>query len=145
EFIERGAHLRDLITFHTEHKLLILSHSPKHFSDLGRLVARAREYNSDALLSEYIGKLMRGLQLIATVKKNTNVLLHLMGFFKRHLSSDEKQELLEVIEHYHRELIPLIVPVTLIKHYVRKFDEPYLKRQYYLNPHPIELMLRNHV
>lgn len=145
ELIKKGALLRDLITFHTEHKLLILSHSPRHFTDLGRLVAKAKHYKGDSLLSEYIEILMKGLQLIATVKKNTNVLMHLMGYFKKQLTPDEKHELREVIDHYHRELIPLIVPITLIKHYVRKFDEPYLKRQYYLNPHPIELMLRNHV
>ena len=54
-------------------------------------------------------------------------------------------ELLELIENYHRGLVPLIVPLMLIRHYVRKFNEPYLKKQYYLNPHPLELMLRNHV
>lgn len=145
EFIKRGGLIKDLINFHTEHKLMMLAHSPKHFSDLGRLVATGKQYKSEYLHSEYIWGLMKGLQLIATVKKNTNVLMHLMGYFKKHLSSEEKQELLEVIDHYHRELIPLIAPVTLIKHYVRKFNEPYLKRQYYLNPHPLELMLRNHV
>jgi len=88
---------------------------------------------------------MDGIHLIATVKKNTNVLMHVMGYFKKHLSSDEKQELLEVIDNYRREFIPLIVPITLIKHYVRKFDVSYLKRQYYLNPHSLEPMLRNHV
>jgi uncharacterized protein YbgA (DUF1722 family) len=67
------------------------------------------------------------------------------GYFKKLLSSDEKQELLDVIGQYHKGLVPLIVPVTLIKHYVRKYDEPYLAKQYYLNPHPLELMLRNHV
>jgi uncharacterized protein YbgA (DUF1722 family) len=88
---------------------------------------------------------MDGLKLIATVKKNTNVLMHTVGYFRERLNADEKAELLEVIENYHKGLIPLIVPVTLINHYVRKYDEPYLKRQHYLNPHPAELMLRNHV
>jgi uncharacterized protein YbgA (DUF1722 family) len=88
---------------------------------------------------------MEGLKLIATVKKNTNVLMHIMGYFKNNLSSNEKAELLMVIENYHKRLIPLVVPLTLINHYVHKYDEPYLKRQHYLNPHPTELMLRNHV
>jgi len=73
------------------------------------------------------------------------VLQHVMGYFKKVLSPDEKQELLEIIEQYHRKQVPLIVPVTLLNHYVRKFDESYLKQQVYLNPHPMELMLRNHV
>jgi uncharacterized protein YbgA (DUF1722 family) len=79
------------------------------------------------------------------VAKNENVLLHIMGYFKKDLGADEKQELLEVISHYKRGLIPLIVPVTLLGHYVRKYRQPYLKEQTYLNPHPMELMLRNHV
>jgi uncharacterized protein YbgA (DUF1722 family)/uncharacterized protein YbbK (DUF523 family) len=145
EFLKKGGSVRDLISFHTEHKLIILSHSPKHFSALGQLIAAAKKYKLDDLLSEYIRLLMEDLGLIATLKKNTNVLLHIMGYFKKHLSSDDKQELLEVIELYHKGYVPLIVPITLIKHYVRTFDALYLKRQYYLNPHPIELMLRNHV
>jgi uncharacterized protein YbgA (DUF1722 family) len=69
----------------------------------------------------------------------------MMGYFKEQLSSDEKQELLEVMDHYLKGYIPLVVPITLISHYVRKYDQPYLKQQVYLNPHPLELQLRNHV
>ena len=145
EFLKKGGKIRELIAFHTDLKLLILSHSPKHYSALGILVAQAKEYRPDALYSEYIKILMEGLRLPATVKKNTNVLLHIAGYFKKRLSSEDKRELLEVIEEYHKGYIPLIVPVVLINHYVRKFDEPYLKTQFYLNPHPVELMLRNHV
>jgi uncharacterized protein YbgA (DUF1722 family)/uncharacterized protein YbbK (DUF523 family) len=145
EFIKKGGKIRELIAFHANLKLLILSHSPKHYSSLGVLVARAKQYRPDALYSEYIKILMEGLRLLATVKKNTNVLLHIAGYFKKRLSPDDKRELLEVIEEYHKGHIPLIVPVVLINHYARKFDEPYLKTQFYLNPHPIELMLRNHV
>jgi uncharacterized protein YbgA (DUF1722 family) len=79
------------------------------------------------------------------VKKNTNVLMHIVGYFKKKLSSEEKQELHDLIESYHCGLIPLIVPITLMNHYIRKYDEAWLKRQHYLNPHPLELMLRNHV
>jgi len=68
-----------------------------------------------------------------------------IGYFRNDLDGEEKQELIEIIYNYHQGLIPLIVPVTLLGHYVRKFDEQYLKRQFYLNPHPLELMLRNHV
>jgi uncharacterized protein YbgA (DUF1722 family) len=88
---------------------------------------------------------MQALALKATVKKNVNVLQHLAGYFKKMLTGDEKQELQEVIEQYHRSYTPLIVPLTLINHYVRKYDQEYLRKQYYLNPHPIELKLRNHV
>ncbi|MGQ9569469.1 MAG: YbgA family protein [Thermodesulfovibrionales bacterium] len=144
EFMQKGGSVKDLVDFHTKHKLLILSHSPKHLNLLGQLIANSKKYKPIELRSEYINFLMEGLQLNATVKKNTNVLFHLAGYFKKYLSSDDKKELLEVIEDYHKGYVPLIVPIILIKHYIRKFNEPYLKRQYYLNPHPIELMLRNH-
>jgi uncharacterized protein YbgA (DUF1722 family)/uncharacterized protein YbbK (DUF523 family) len=145
EFLQNGGAVRDLIIFHTNHKLLLLAHSQKHYRELGRFVANIKEYKPEEFRIQYITLLMNGLQLLATTKKNTNVLLHIVGYFKENLSSDEKQELIEVIENYHKGFVPLIVPVILIRHYVRKFDEPYLKNQYYLNPHPIELMLRNHV
>lgn len=145
ELLERGGGPGQLVAFHTDHKLLMLAHSPKHYTALGRLVAGAKAHNRSQLFAEYVSVLTDGLRLIATVKKNTNVLHHIMGYFKKHLSGDEKRELLEVIESYHQELVPLVVPLTLMKHYVRKYDEQYLKRQYYLNPHPVELMLRNHV
>jgi len=145
EFMKKGEKTRELIAFHTDLKLLLLSHSAKHYSALGVLVAQAKKYRPDVLYSEYIKILMEGLRLLATVKKNTNVLQHIAGYFKKRLSSEDKKELLKVIEKYHKGYIPLIVPKVLINHYVRKFNEPYLKTQYYLNPHPAELMLRNHV
>jgi uncharacterized protein YbgA (DUF1722 family)/uncharacterized protein YbbK (DUF523 family) len=135
----------NLIDFHTQQKLLILSHSPKHYQIMGKLVAKAKEILLKELYQQYQTILMEALQLKTTPKKNANVLMHMMGYFKEQLSSDEKQELLEVIDHYRQEVIPLIVPTTLINHYVRKYDQPYLKQQVYLNPHPLELQLRNHV
>ena len=135
----------DLVAFHTRHKLLILSHSPAHYRELGKLVARARELPVPELLEHYQSRLMDALRLKATPKKNVNVLHHLLGYFKKDLSADEKQELLEIIEHYHKGYVPLIVPVTLINHYVRKYRQPYLQEQFYLHPQPVELALRNHV
>jgi uncharacterized protein YbgA (DUF1722 family)/uncharacterized protein YbbK (DUF523 family) len=134
-----------VVNFHTKHKLLILSHSPKHYQTVGKLVAKAKELPIKELYQRYQTILMEALQLKTTPKKNANVLQHMMGYFKEQLSADEKQELLEVIDHYRQEYIPLIVPITLIQHYVRKYDQPYLKEQVYLNPHPLELQLRNHV
>jgi len=134
-----------LIEFHTKHKLLILSHSPKHYQMMGKLVAKAKEIPIKELYQQYQMILMEALRLKTTSKKNSNVLMHMMGYFKEQLSSDEKKELLEVIGQYRQEYIPLIVPITLIQHYVRKYDQPYLKQQLYLNPHPLELQLRNHV
>ena len=123
----------------------ILAHSPRHCTELGRIVAHAKEKDRQALLNEYFTVLMTGLKFLATAKKNTNVLEHIAGYFKKQLCSEEKKELMDAIHRYHKGLIPLIVPLVLINHYVNKYDEPYLKRQYYLHPHPAELMLRNHV
>jgi uncharacterized protein YbgA (DUF1722 family)/uncharacterized protein YbbK (DUF523 family) len=134
-----------LVQFHTANKLLLLSHSQQYFRDMGRLVAQGKELHLAQLYSRYEVQLLEALKLKPTVKKHVNVLHHMMGYFKKHLSSDEKQELLEVISHYHQGLTPLIVPITLFNHYVRKYQEPYLVQQTYLNPHPTALKLRNHV
>jgi uncharacterized protein YbgA (DUF1722 family) len=112
---------------------------------MGKLVAQAKNLPLKELYQEYQTLLMESLGLKTTPKKNANILQHMVGYFKEQLSSDEKQELLEVIDLYRKEIIPLIVPITLINHYVRKYDQPYLKKQIYLNPHPLELQLRNHV
>lgn len=134
-----------LVEFHTKHKLLILSHSPKHYQMMGKLVAKAKTLPIKELYLQYQTMLMETIRLKTTPKKNANVLQHMMGYFKEQLSSDEKKELLEVIDHYRQEYIPLIVPITLIQHYAQKYDQSYLKEQVYLNPHPSELELRNHV
>lgn len=135
----------NLVDFHTRNKLLILSHSEKHFRRMGKLVADGKKIPTRELNLQYETLLMEALELKTTVKKNMNVLQHLMGFFKQQLTSDEKQELLEIFDQYRNELVPLVVPITLINHYVRKYDQPYLKLQTFLNPHPVELKLRTHV
>jgi uncharacterized protein YbgA (DUF1722 family) len=122
-----------------------MSHSVKHYREMGRLVAHTKELDLQSLYKQYEALFMQALSLKATVKKNVNVLQHMAGYFKKQLSRDEKQELQEIIGQYHRHLIPLIVPMTLFNHYVRKYDQEYLKDQLYLNPHPIELKLRNRV
>jgi len=137
----RGA----LVDFHTKHKLLILSHSTRHYQEMGKQVAQPKGIPLKELYHHYQVLFMESLQLKTTPKKNANVLMHMMGYFKEQLSPDEKQEVLELIDLYRKEFLPLIVPVTLIKHFVRKYDQPYLREQVYLNPHPMELQLRNHV
>ena len=88
---------------------------------------------------------MKTLAVKTTVRKHVNVLQHIIGHFKERLGTHEKAELADVLGDFHRELTPLIVPLTLIKHYVQIFDVSYVRDQVYLNPHPKELMLRNHV
>ena len=137
--------LGSLVAFHTRHKLLILSHSPELYRTMGKWVAEGKRISFKTLLEKYQTVLMEALKRKTTPKKNGNVLLHMMGYFREELSADEKQEMLGIIDAYRQGLFPLIVPLTLMNHYVRKYDQPYLKEQYYLNPHPLELQLRNHV
>jgi len=135
---------RGFVEFHTKHKLLLMAHSPIHMRLMGKLVADIKNYAMDDFRVRYQKLLMEALRLKTTRRRNTDVLMHCIGFLKKLLSSDEKKELLEIIQHYHQGHLPLIVPVTLLNHYVRKYDPPYLRDQYYLQPHPIELQLRNH-
>lgn len=137
--------LKNLIAFHTNHKLFILAHSPGHYREMGKLVAHGKEISLKDLYARYQVLFLQALERKATPGKNANVLLHMMGYFKEQLSGDEKQELLEIIDRFRRETIPLIVPVTLFAHFVRKYAPPYLRDQAYLHPHPLELQLRNHV
>ncbi|MCJ7546280.1 MAG: DUF523 and DUF1722 domain-containing protein [Deltaproteobacteria bacterium] len=134
-----------LLQFHTEQALLILSHSPRHHRIIGELVARARTRSTADLYAEYQSLLLEALRLKATPAKHGNVLQHIMGYFKKQLTPDAKQELLEIIASYRQRHVPLIVPITLINNYVRLYDQPYLKGQRYLHPHPLELQLRNYI
>jgi uncharacterized protein YbgA (DUF1722 family)/uncharacterized protein YbbK (DUF523 family) len=134
-----------LVEFHTRHKLLIMSHSNQHYREMGRLVAGAQDIPRQQLFERYEALFMEALRIRTTSRKHTNVLQHMLGYFKKYLSGDEKQEILEIIERYRLGFVPLIVPVTLFNHWVRKYRQPYLLEQTYLNPHPVELQLRNHV
>lgn len=134
----------NLVAFHTDHKMLLRSHSEKHYRELGRVVATAGAAEPQELFLSYQEMLLAALKLKPTIKKHTNVLLHMVGYFKKLLTADEKQELLEIIDSYKQHHVPLIVPITLLNHYARKYKVDYLQHQYYLNPHPIELKLRNH-
>ncbi len=142
-----------LVDFHTRNKLLIRAHCERHYREMGKLVAEAgasgRTGGAGGPLAERLDRyetlLMGALSLRATHKKHVNVLQHMMGYLKKVLSADEKQELLELIDLYRRQLVPLVAPLTLLNHYIRKYDVAYLKDQTYVQPHPVELKLRNHV
>lgn len=135
----RGA----LVDFHTRHKLLFLARSQEHYRRMGRFIANLPA-SIDEAYSQYGTLLADTLRVRTTAKKHCNVLLHVLGYFKKMLSTDEKQEALELIEAYRTADVPLIVPITLLNHFVRKYDQPYLRDQYYLRPHPLDLRLRSH-
>jgi uncharacterized protein YbgA (DUF1722 family)/uncharacterized protein YbbK (DUF523 family) len=137
----RGA----LVAFHTAHKFQLLAHSPKHYAALGRLVAGQKGRRAAALVAEYGGAFMEALAVHATTAKHVNVLQHLAGFCREHLDAADRQELAGVIDDYRRHLVPLVVPLTLLRHHVERHRVAYVLGQTYLTPHPKELMLRNHV
>jgi uncharacterized protein YbgA (DUF1722 family)/uncharacterized protein YbbK (DUF523 family) len=136
--------LGNIVHFHTQNKLLLLSHSETHYRRMGKLVAGGKAMTLEELYKTYEQLLMEALELKTTVKKNINVLMHILGYFKKDLSGDEKKEILEILEQYRKSEVPLIVPVTLVNHYVRRYDKAYLQEQTYLHPHPTALKLRNH-
>lgn len=137
--------LGGLVGFHTAHKLMLMAHSPEGYRSLGRLVAGARSVGRAELRERYESGLMAALAKGATSRRHVNVLQHMLGYFSDRLEADERQELLGLVEDYRRGLVPLIVPLTLVRHHVRRLAVGYLAGQIYLEPHPKELMLLNHV
>lgn len=135
----------DLVRFHTAHKLTVLAHQPAAYTDLGRLVAGAKGLARGALQQEYERRFMGALSKIATPKRQANVLQHIVGYFRDRLEAGDRAELLSLIEDHRTGVVPLVVPITLIRHYVRRLGIEYLTGQVYLEPHPWELALRNHV
>ena len=134
-----------LVDFHTRHKYTLMAHSPEKLRELGKLTSNAGKSDYSELMNEYFRLLLDTLELKKTTAKNTNVLHHIMGYFKKNLDSNEKAELAEIIERYRSGYLPLVVPVTLLNHFARKYKQSYLKEQWFLNPHPFEIGLLNHV
>lgn len=137
--------ISNLVAFQTAHKLLLMAHSPKAYQSLGRLVAEAKSVPRAELRERYESEFMGALREAATTRRHVNVLQHMAGYFSKELDSASRQELQSAIQEYATGYVPLVVPLTLINHYVRKFAVAYLRGQVYLEPHPKELMLRNHV
>lgn len=135
----------DLVKFHTAHKLTLMAHSPSSYRVLGRLVAGASARSRRLVQDEYESGFMAALAVVATSKRHANVLQHMLGYFKTTLDQDARDELLDIIEQHRIGRVPLVVPITLFKHHVRRLGVDYLAGQVYLDPHPRELSLRNHV
>jgi len=134
-----------LVEFHTTHKMALLSHSTAGYHELGRLVASAAGMPRAELRAAYESRFMQTLTMVATTRRHTNVLMHMAGHLKKQLDGLSRQELAATIDEYRRGLIPLVVPITLLRHHARLHDTSYLLGQSYLEPHPRELMLRNRV
>jgi uncharacterized protein YbgA (DUF1722 family)/uncharacterized protein YbbK (DUF523 family) len=136
--------IRRLVEFHARHKYLLLSHSEKHLRELGRIVASAKGKPKDEVVGGYAERFFAGLQVRTTLRKHVNVLQHIAGFLRSTIDGDDRQELAESIENFRRGRVPRLVPQTLILHHLRRTDLDYIKDQYYLTPHPKELVLRYH-
>jgi uncharacterized protein YbgA (DUF1722 family)/uncharacterized protein YbbK (DUF523 family) len=134
-----------LVAFHTAHKLQLLAHSPEAYRRLGRLVAGAKRMERVALERRYALEFMQALAVRATKQRHVNVLEHCLGYFRDRLDAGARAALAQQIADYRAGLVPLVVPLTLIRHYVERLGIEYLAGQVYLEPHPKELMLRNHV
>jgi uncharacterized protein YbgA (DUF1722 family) len=137
-------HLADLVAFHSAHKLLLMAHSPAAYSRLGRLVATAKGQSRDSLRERYESEFMAALTVLATPGRHANVLHHMLGYVSPALDRDQRTEMDQLIDDYRRELAPLLAPLTLLRHHVRRLGVGYLLGQVYLEPGPKELMLRNH-
>ncbi len=133
-----------LVAFHLAHELQLAAHSPKLTKEMGTLTGTAKQVPAAELYPRYEELLVRTLALRATPGRSANVLRRAVGRLGKRLSPDEKREMLEAIEAYRQGRAPLIVPVTLLRHHVRRVGEPYLSVQSFLSPHPAETALRNH-
>ena len=143
--VGRGLTRRSLVDFHTAHKLLIRAHNEAGYRRMGQLVGSAGSIPDKELFAQYEEAFQDALTTKATTKKHTNVLQHAMGYLKNALEPVEKRELMTAIEDYRQGFLPLVVPLTLLRFNIRKHDVDYLAGQLYFDPHPKELMLRNHV
>ena len=135
----------DVVRFHTAHKLTLMAHRPEGYQRLGRLVASGTSMARREFQDRYSSEFMTALSTMATPRRHANVLQHMLGYFKQTLDRDSRAELLALIGEYAGGRVPLVVPLTLFGHHIRRIGVPYLAEQIYLRPHPVELMLRNHV
>ncbi|MFO7610734.1 MAG: DUF523 and DUF1722 domain-containing protein [Candidatus Krumholzibacteriia bacterium] len=135
----------DVVAFHSREKYLLMAHSPRHYQELGRLVAAVAQHTPAAFRDLYLDGFMAALAVHATPRRHANALQHLAGYLRTVIGEPERKRILALIEDYRVGLVPLVVPMTLLRHYIELNDVPYVAGQTYLNPHPRELMLRNHV
>ncbi len=134
---------RTLTEFHARHKYIYMSHDQNGAQALGRWLANSDQTALEALKKHYLEQMMHLLKKRATRKTHANTLSHIQGYLKGSLTTDDKQALHETIEQYRQGLLPLIVPITLLRHHFRKNPHPYITQSFYMQPHPSELKLLN--
>ena len=130
-----------LTHFHARHKLIIMSHTD--YRELGHLLAGLTKDNLLQVAEQYISQLMNTLKKVVSRASHVNVLQHIQGYLKKELGAEDKAELCEIIERYRCGEVPLIVPLTMLKHHFRKSPDTYIQESYYMSPYPQELQLIN--
>ncbi len=145
QMVDGGFSVSDLMTFHQQHKFILLAHNEEEYRKLGPLIAAVDRNNLQQTAEEYLVRMMTCMKSRASRKRHTNVLMHVMGYLKKKINSDDKKELIEILHNYRLGKVPLIVPITLMKHHLRVYPDEYISSQYYMAPYPEELMLRNMV
>lgn len=143
--LQQPVTLSRLQEFHASHKYIFMSHSPTKAKELGALLAVSKIKDLDSLALEYLESMMRLLKIIASRNGHVNTLHHIQGYLKKYLDSDDKEELTSIISEYRQGLLPLIVPITLLRHHFRRHPNDYITQSYYMSPHPGELMLLNNI
>lgn len=143
KMMHEGLTVSSLMEFHQRHKFILLAHDEQEYRKLGPLIANINKDTLNEVADEYLLRMMTSLKARSSRKRHTNVLMHVMGFLKNRIDSDDKQEMIEVMDNYRHGKVPLIVPVTLMRHHLRRFPDEYISSQYYMAPYPEELMLRN--
>lgn len=143
--VKTGLTVGKLIDFHARHKLIIMSHDQVSYRQLGRLVAATTRENLRLNAASYLASFMETLKLHASRGNHMNVLQHIQGYLKNALDLEDKQELVQTFENYRLGQIPLIVPLTLLNHFFKKFPDEYIANSWYMNPYPAELKLQNEI
>jgi len=143
ELLKEGISQHKLTDFHAQYKYVLLAHHQDRTRELGHRLANAAKENIHDVAEWYFAEWMSILTIRASSKNHVNVLMHLQGFLKTDIDAGDKKELSETIENYRSGLLPLIVPVVLLRHHFRRYPKPFVEKSRYLNPHPAELMLLN--
>ena len=143
QLLQTGLTRRGLTDFHSRYKYLLMAHNPAQYKTLGNLLGNMGRTAPEVIGPRYFSELMAALKKCATRRTHTNVLQHLSGYLKQAISTEDKQEVQHVIGQYRHGIVPLVVPLTLLKHYFRQHPDPYIAQQVYLQPHPENLSLRN--
>ncbi|MFI8375262.1 YbgA family protein [Pseudomonas helleri] len=143
DLLKAGLTRRSLTEFHARYKYLLMAHHPVQYKTLGNLLGSLGKNPPQAIAAQYFSELMKALKKCATRRTHTNVLQHISGYLKQSISREDKQEMQQLIGQYLHGVVPLVVPLTLLKHHFRLHPDPYIARQVYLQPHPENLSLRN--